>query len=439
MISKYHKYLISIIFLALFLFSIYYTYYLRVLVDDELYNYGFAKNIIDGLVPYVDFNMIVPPLFHYVLSLFLLFFGKKLLVYHIVIALLVVGITYIAYRKVGFRAIGIYFLLLVYPYIGYNIFSLFLFMLLLMIGDRNDYISALLISGLFFSKQTLGILIIPSLIYAKRKGKVFLIYCALILSFLVYLLLHNSFIGFIDYCFLGMFHFASDNSQLTVFLFIEIVVIGILLMLLIKTKKREYFYILCFQVITLPIVDYVHFWVAFIPVVYLLMNYFKKSFVSNIFLIGFSVAYFVIFTCSILFSKSVYHYVGRYPDYTFMKGRVSYIATSYYIHDMKEQMNKYSDYEPYVLGSFSYLVKLNLNMKINHYDIINNGNMGYEGEKRYVREIDNNCQKHKCVFFISDEEAEGKVYNQVNLKILEYVITHYEKKYSSNTFSVYVN
>ena len=54
--------------------------------DDELFNYGFAYNILNGLVPYRDFNMIIPPLFNYLLAGILKLFGTKLIVYHFVIA-----------------------------------------------------------------------------------------------------------------------------------------------------------------------------------------------------------------------------------------------------------------------------------------------------------------------------------------------------------------
>ena len=52
------KYIGIFVFVLSFLISLLYLYYFRPLVDDELFNYGFAKNILDGLIPYRDFNMI---------------------------------------------------------------------------------------------------------------------------------------------------------------------------------------------------------------------------------------------------------------------------------------------------------------------------------------------------------------------------------------------
>ena len=62
------------------LLTVTYTYYFKPIVDDELYNYGFSYNIINGLVPYKDFNMIIPPLFSYLYALIMNLFGTKLII-----------------------------------------------------------------------------------------------------------------------------------------------------------------------------------------------------------------------------------------------------------------------------------------------------------------------------------------------------------------------
>ena len=119
------------VFFLLMCFATIYSYYLTNLYSlDEIWNYGFAKNILDGLIPYKDFNMIIPPLFPYITSFVLKIFGQKLLVYHIFIALLVTCITYLASRKIGFYSILIYISLLIYSSNGYNINTLFLLFIL---------------------------------------------------------------------------------------------------------------------------------------------------------------------------------------------------------------------------------------------------------------------------------------------------------------------
>ena len=43
--KKYHKLFILAFYLLLFIFGVFYLYYFRPLMDDELFNYGFSKSI----------------------------------------------------------------------------------------------------------------------------------------------------------------------------------------------------------------------------------------------------------------------------------------------------------------------------------------------------------------------------------------------------------
>ena len=51
---------------------------------DELWNYSFAKNIVNGLIPYRDFNIVQTPLSAYIPALFMSIFGDRLFVHRIV-------------------------------------------------------------------------------------------------------------------------------------------------------------------------------------------------------------------------------------------------------------------------------------------------------------------------------------------------------------------
>ena len=434
------KILIGILLLII---CTYYTYYLRPFVDDELYNFGFAINILNGRIPYLDFNMIIPPLFPYIVSLVLKIFGKKLIIYHIILSTLIVGVTFITSKKIGFRSIALTAILLIYPFTGYNTFALFLFMILLCNTKKEtkykDIIDAIIVSMLLLTKQTLGLLIIPQLYYAKNKKKSLAVYLLSISILLIYLIQNKSLYAFIDYCFLGMLDFTTKNGNITLLFIIELLIIGILLLLAIKKRKKEYYEVLCFQIISLPAVNYVHFMIAFIPVMYLLILHFKKSFIGTIFFTTFSLVLFLLFSFSFYKERGGNQFLSKYPDNNFMKDRLTESATYDYIHNIEEQLEKYKEYDTYILANYAYLVKLNLNIPMDKYDIINNGNMGYKGYKGYIKEIDNHCQKKKCMFILNDNELSGEVENQVNRNILYYVQKNYTKHYASNIFSIYTN
>ena len=435
------KYGLFLGFVLLFILGVYYTYYFRPIVDDELYNFGYGVAILGGRIPYLDFNLIIPPFFCYFLSFFLKIFGNYLIIYHVVIMLMVIGITYFVFLKVGFRSLVIYFFLLIYPFTGYNVFCLFLFMFLLcMIDDDNKYsvvICALIISMMFLSKQTLGLLIVPSLFFSHHKKKTLAVYGVSVLLLIIYLLINHNMYQFFDYCFLGMFDFTSSNRVFSFFMLLEIFIIFFFLVLGLKKKKKEYFYVLCFQIIVFPIVDYVHFVIGFVPVLYYLLLCFRKNVFVTLFFCVFAFSFWAIFSWSIVFDNGKNYFLIRFDDSSMMKGRVGYSFD--YINHIASYLNNYSSYDVYILGNFSYFVKLNLNIPINKYDNINNGNMGYGGYKRYIKEINDNCKNRKCLFVMNDGEVLGKIDNQSNLEILRYVNDNYYKIYISSTFSIFIN
>lgn len=438
--NKIFKIAILTILVAL---TVSYTYYFRPLVDDELYNYGFSYNIINSLIPYKDFNMIIPPLFNYLLASLLLIFGSKLIIYHIILSLMIVSISYICYKKIGIKAIGIYLLLLIYPYVGYNIFALLLLFILFYLNDKKinniDIVEAIIIGMLCLTKQTLALLVIPSIIMSKNKKKTLAIYLLFILSFLIYLIINNTIIEFFDYCLFGMFDFANKNSTGISFLtIVEILIIIGLTYFSIKTKRKDITYTLMFQIMAFPIVNYIHFTISFIPVIYLLFKEFKNNIYFNLCCMITIVSFFIGFNLASVLSKDT-KYLEYYKVDNFMKDRITYNITDDYVSSAKEYIDKYDDYTPFIFGRISYLMKLNINIPVTKYDIINDGNMGYNGANRYIEEIDNYCKDNKCVFIINDNEEDLSKTVQTNIKILNYVKNNYNSIYKSNIFSVYIN
>ena len=280
---------------------------------------------------------------------------------------------------------------------------------------------------------------IPSILYSKKKLKTFLVYVISFLVLVLYLFINNSLFQFIDYCILGMFIFTSKNGTTINFLVIlEVVIIGILIYKLIKNKRKDYFYILMYQIVTFPIVNYVHFMISFIPVVYLIIYEYRQQplikWFSGVVAVSFFLSFLYMFTID-------YDEVGikAYDKNTFMKGRLIYNIVEDYIDLTDEYITKYEDYQPYVLTNTAYQIKLNLDYEINKFDLINNGNMGYKGGKGYIKEIDNYCKDNKCIFFINKLELNDDYGNQTNQVILKYVDKEYTKLYSSNTINIYKN
>lgn len=429
------------VFLFFVVVTVFFLYYLRPLTDDELFNYGFGRSILEGRVPYLDFNMIIPPVFPYFMAFILTFFGEKLIVYHVLVALMVVLVSFLGYRKIGVRSIFIYLFLLIYPYTGYNMFVLCLFMFLLVVPNHRknyDFMEAILISLMFLSKQTLGILVIPSIVFAKKKKKVVLIYFVAIMCLGLYLVWNNSLYEFLDYCVLGMFNFgASNGTGINFLLFVEFFVIFFLAFIYYKKRDRKVIYVLFFQVMSFPIVDYFHFVVSFVPVIYIVFDYYKLNFYGRYF---FSVIllFFLIIFYIIIFKESFFS-MNTEASSSFMEGRVINSLLEDSVLIVLDFYSKHEDEKFYFFGIYSYLYKLSLDESIDKYDLINNGNMGYLGEFQYIREVEDYCMENVCYFVMSDLELLASSKTQTNRRILKYVKNNYSKVYGAGVVSFYTN
>lgn len=429
--------------------AVLYSFYFTNLYSyDEIWNYGFAKNILDGLVPYRDFNMIVPPLFPYLFSIVLAIFSEKLIVYHIFMALITVAITFMVSKKIGLYAILVYINLLIYSANGYNVMTLLLLFILLYFLDKKikhkEIIIPLIISVMILTKQTLVLLVIPSLIYSKNKKKTFFVYLITGLLFLIYLVANNSIYQFFDYCILGMFEFTEKNTMsIPIYLIIEVILCLLLIYRLIKSKfqRKELFYILMYQIIAFPITDLSHFVLTYSSIIYLL---FKNKEIQvpmkNVLFGGLLIInIFLLLVTNYTTTITVKDYLANYPEDNFLKGRLVPKITNDYLKSMEEHVAASEAEEVYVLGIYSYLVKLALDRPITKYDLINNGNMGYKGHEKYIEEIASTCQNKTCLFIVNDSELNPKYHNQTNIEILEYVTANYNKTYSSSVFGIYQN
>ena len=65
---------------------------------DELWQYSFANNLCNGLVPYRDFNIITTPLFSFVAAIFLKIFSNQLITMRLFNLLVFSSILFIAYK-----------------------------------------------------------------------------------------------------------------------------------------------------------------------------------------------------------------------------------------------------------------------------------------------------------------------------------------------------
>lgn len=468
---------------------------------DELWNYNFARNIANGLIPYRDFNMVITPLLSIVCGIILKVTCNQLIVMRILASILCSVIFFIMYKLFNIldikKEISIIFTFIIgclfkdILCIDYN-WATILLVLLIIYNEINIYKADDLLlknnikSDLFLGilaglsvtlKQTSGILICivllgNKLMFVKNK-KEFIIYlksfiCRLIgilipiIIMIIYLIFNNAFRNFISYTIEGVSEFSNYISYITL---IKKNVIGILAILvpvsfiyfwyktIIKEKDKKTYLLLVYAlavfVIVFPISDKIHFLigstVTIILILYELYNIIqilynkflrsKKTILKKI-LIGvtYIINAFIIFTLIIYSGVNFYKYLNSKEKYSELN-YYRYIIIDKNLENQIEKIDNYilsSSKKIKILDASAAVYMIPIDKYNKDYDMLNKGNLGFQGEERIIQEI-SNCQYIKYLIL-----QDGFTQNwQTPLSIIDYVKENKTKTGEIEIFDIY--
>ena len=396
---------------------------------DEIWNYGFSYNIATDLIPYKDFNMIITPLFPLIGATFLNIFGKNIIVFHILGSLICTLIFYYMKKHIQKAYYIVYAILLLFGLPNYNILCiLFLYILMTLENKKeNDYLIGIILGMTFLTKQNIGLYLSIPTIFTKNVKRIIKRIIGFIipnLIILIYILSNNSLYEFIDYTFLGIDSFLTKNFYIEP-LSIIIITVSIIYLFYqyIKNKDIKIIYLLSFILLVLPLIEFYHTMIAFIPT----FGYFINKLKLNKKIIIMAFIFFIVSN----FSINIYHiYQGKYtfPNITneykyrkITKNEDKGIKTiSNYIKNTQNEL--------YIISRNAYLLKLESNKPINKYDLLNNGNLGKNGEIKIINEIKQNCINKKCIFLVAENELIEDTKSQYNRDIINYIINNYSIK-----------
>ena len=275
--SKRVKYILIFFFSFLFLFFTQLLFYGPKL--DFYWNFNNSLQISNGLIPYNDISLLTTPLFHFIVSFFLVVFGKNIVVYSVITTLfklihiivlskitLLLCNKYKIKNKFKYILIGfITFILLIYNiYYEYNFLSLLFVSLIIYIEllDKKNIKYELLIGFLaalsFLSKQSIGFIAIlfvlfkPLLFKDNLKNILyrFIGISSIALLFTGYLLLTNSIESFFNYAVFGVLEFKNSVSFFDIALnwemndFINILISILLLLFYIIFIIKQFYFVL---------------------------------------------------------------------------------------------------------------------------------------------------------------------------------------------------
>lgn len=422
--KKFKKTKIFVKYFLLFFFFLFWNLIVQPINLDEIWNYGFAHNIYNGLIPYKDFNMIITPLFPIIMSLPFYIFGSSLFVFHVEQAVLLIVMFYLldSYLK---EKSYLLLLFMIFPlsiaFPSYNLFLFLLFLIIVKLEDMkaNDYLIGLVLACFILTKQTVGLLmLLPSLYYFKYPKKIVkrFIGCFIpIIFFIIYLLYFNSFFQFLDLCLFGLFDFVSNSKGVNIFFFFSILMIGLIFYFIKKDKYNiKNYYLLSFFSIVLPLFDLYHFqifFIAFLFVVFLETD-FKIYLNIRLFVFLLLIGLSIINLYYRIDGKVIYPNNIKYFEYRYLTGK--YIQFSDSINQLIE---KYDDKEIIFLSADGYYFNIINDLKIDYLDLINTGNWGYNGSEKLLNVIK---KKENCVFFVDKEEIGSN--KQTDQNVLRYVI-----------------
>lgn len=434
---KQHKFQIIesiIIFITILIFSLIFNNFSL----DEAWNYGFAYNISKGLIPYKDFNLVITPLYPILGSLFMTLFGKNIIIYYIFNAIICTILFNFIKKHNSKNYYIIYAVLLPLTQPNYNLFCMLLLYILLTLEDKksNDYIIGIFLGLIFLTKQNIGIyLCIPSLFTKDIRKIIKRIIGFLIpnIILLIYLILNDSLYQFIDYTLLGVNSFLNNTHINYTCLSMTIIITIILIYKYIKTKDINLIYLICFQGMAFPIIDVYHVMIPFIAALSYLI---KKIRIDKKYTIA-SFLIFIIFTSSYniyLYKTSNYSYPNNLTTYKYRKIDPMTIE---HINNIKQYLKNKNE-KIFIINEWAYLLKLETNMPINKYDLLNNGNIGKDGELKIINEISKICQEEKCIFLLNKNEIYTKT-SQYNDKILKYINDTYTESGIISRYIIYKN
>ena len=413
---------------------------------DEVWNYGFANNLYRGLVPYLDFNMVITPFYPFLMSLPFYIFGSSMIAFHVANAIILTG-CFVLLEKMYHDKMWIFFFFLFFPVnISAPNYSLFLLVIVVSLvyleknsvnakGDVVHYFIGILLGISVLTKQTVGVfLLLPTIIFFWKDKKVlvkrFLGFLLPIFVFVIYLLISKNFLAFLNLCVFGLLDFTDNQKVFNIFGILLIIILAFTIYFIRKDKKNiSNYYVLCFYSIVIPIIDLYHFFLAFFAFLLLVLSRIQKRYlcysafsIVSILFLGGLMANFNQFDIE-NYPNDLNHFEYRYikpSSYRFTKQVLKYTSK----HRNKNIM--------YVVPD-AYYFKIIQDEECNYFDLINQGNLGYHGSDWLLKQI----KKMDNTLFIVDS-SEYNSGNQIDQQALKYLLDYGVKVDSIGFYDVYV-
>ena len=385
-----------LIIISLFIFTFLINFF-NIANNDVIWNYGFSYNVSKGLLMYKDFNMVITPLYPFIFGIILKIFGINTIVFYLSNSLIATSIFYIIYKN--YKNVLLEMILLVSLISGpnYNTLCLLLLFILIILEEKqsNDYLIGIILGLAFLTKSSMGLLTLTSLYYIKDFKKVFKRFIGFLIPnilFILYFIKVGIVKDYINYAFGSLFDFADKNFCLNLGIIIFIISVIYLIYEYIKKKDIKVLYILFFQIMSYPIFNFLHIIFSIIPVIfYILLNNKNKIYLKYR-------KYLIIFLiCPIISTILQVNFI----DMDYGTNALEYkLVEKKYINDANLIRKNIDNFDNlYFIMYEAYYNKLLLGLDINRYDVMLNGNLGYNGVNNTIKYFDSLPDNTKFIMY----------------------------------------
>ncbi len=458
-------------------------------ISDELWLFQHTYKISQGYTIYSDVNVIITPIFFYIGKLLFLAFGSNIIIFRIYDLLIFIILYFVTYKlmknlgiskHISFLSTILLFLLTMsIVTAGANYNALVMIFVLLGINlyikrNNNFFLHGLIMFLTFFTKQNIGIYYIIAMIfcdlYLYKFSKKFIINIIkkftvfIILSLLVLLQMYftGNLLDFINFAFGGLLEFRKQNIGFAASPYYLVIYITAFLLyffvlftkktILAKVINEENFknlsiliiFTTFISLIIYPIFNSAHFLFAiplhFIIITYVFCILMLEDFYGDEKYAG--ACYFMAFmVLSLVFIRITSYYFEQ-------KNETSYIENSnspfYGIPTYTEYIEKSNIIKEYILeqnqagidviiisdDSSLPIVELNQNHHI--YDLLYEGNLGYNGINKIEKDI---LLKKNTQFLIVTNEED--LFEQQPPEIRKFIIENLTFKGTICNYSIY--
>ena len=459
---------------------------------DELWNFQSIYKMVLGNQIYTDINVIQTPLFFYIGEIIFKILGSNLFVfriYHSIIIGILMLFTYVLLKELKIKSKFIKFFLLII--LGYTIYSFapaqanynFLALAVYVIGtclsiklnnDEKKYynIQATIALAILLTKQNIGIFYICGLIVSiflsnktlktKIKRCIYLIITFMIETsiFAIILYINGNLYGFINYCFLGMKEFGTENiafsiGEFLVAIFITLinVITSVFLLknkktkkMLTNTEKENIKKMLSFAILLLPniypIFNSIHrniaIYLLVVNIAYLIFIIFKnfdfEDKIKKIYKVIIAIIIIIFFLWEIYLWGYWVKNVVINTNYPYTYNDLFFGAELE--KETQDNMEKIIDFiknskaNVILISPKSTLYNLPIKKNNGVYDLVLRGNLGQNGENRLIEDIQ---IRENTIFIIEDKNC---IY-QESTKIKNYIKNNLEEIGTIEEFKVY--